>query len=76
MSDRLSKDPLGRRPKEWMTLKRFIRMNRREFERHPESSNPEHKPTRVDIEQEVFEIAVVAARALIRDGCNRREYGN
>ena len=46
-----------------MTLKRFIRLNRRQFERHPENSNPEHQP---DLEQEAFEIVGIAVGALDR----------
>ena len=59
-----------------MTLKRFIRLNRRQFERRPESSNPERQPIQVDLEQEAIEIAGVAVGALIVDGFNGTEHEN
>ena len=61
---------------EELTLKRFMRVDERNVELRPESSNPEHQPIRVDLEQEAFEIAGVAVGALIGDGFNGPEHEN
>ena len=51
-------------------------MRTRVVQLRPESTNPEHRPIEVDLEQEGFAIAGVAVGALIGDGFNRPEYEN
>ena len=58
---------------EELTLKRYRRVDERHVELRPESTNPEHQPIQVDLEQEVFEIAGVAVGALIGDGFNQTD---
>ena len=57
-----------------VTLKRFVQKDEKHAELLPESTNDEHQPIEVDLEQENFEIAGVAVGALIGDGFNRPEY--
>ena len=57
-----------------VTLKRYVRKDDRHIELHPESTNPDHRPIRIDLEQDPFEIAGVAVGALIGDGFNRPDY--
>ena len=59
---------------EQVTLKRFVRRRGKHAELLPESTNLEHQPIAVDLEQEGFEIAGVAVRAVIGDGFNRPGY--
>ena len=59
-----------------VTLKRFVRKDEKRAELRPESTNPEHQPIEVDLEQDGFAIAGVAVGALIGDGFNRPEYEN
>ena len=54
-----------------VTLKRFIRLDRRRVELRPESTNPEHQPIEVDLKTDAFEVCGVAVGALIGDGFNR-----
>ena len=48
-----------------VTLKRFRRIDRRNIELVPESSNPEHEPIRLDLAKHILHIDGVMARALI-----------
>ena len=57
-----------------VTLKRYVRLDERHIELHPESTNPDHQPIRIDLEHDPFEIAGVAVGALIGDGFNRPGY--
>ena len=57
-----------------VTLKRYVRLDERRIELHPESTNPDHQPIRIDLEHDPFEIAGVAVGALIGDGFNRPGY--
>ena len=59
---------------EELTLKRFFRVDERHVELRPESTNPEHQPIQIDLEEEAFEIAGIAVGALIGDGFNGTEY--
>ena len=56
-----------------VTLKRFIRVSDRYVELCPESTNPRHRPIRVDLGTADFAVAGVAVGALIGDGFNRAE---
>ena len=56
-----------------VTLKRFIRVSGRYVELRPESTNPKHRPIKVDLETGYFAVAGVAVGALIGDGFNRSE---
>jgi repressor LexA len=56
-----------------VTLKRFIRVSDRYVELRPESTNPRHRPIRVDLETGDLAVAGVAVGALIGDGFNRTE---
>ena len=56
-----------------VTLKRFFRISERWAELRPESTNPKHRPTEVDLEAADFAVAGVAVGALIGDGFNRPE---
>ena len=62
------------RLEEEVTLKRFVRKDERHAELRPESTNPEHQPIEVNLEEDGFEIAGVAVGALIGDGFNRPGY--
>ena len=53
-----------------VTLKRYKRVGEGWVELRPESTNPEHQPIQVDLENDEFEIAGVAVGALIGDGLN------
>ena len=44
------------------------------WKKRGESTDPEHQPIKVDLEQEGFGIAGVVSGALIGDGCNRPGY--
>ena len=57
-----------------VTLKRYVRLDERHIELHPESTNPDHQPIAVDLELNPFEIAGVAVGALIGDGFDRPGY--
>ena len=57
-----------------VTLKRYVRLDDRHVEIRPESTNPDHQPIAIDLENDLFEIAGVAVGALIGDGFNRPEY--
>ena len=59
-----------------VTLKRYVRLDERRVELRPESTNPEHQPILIDLEQEAFEIAGIAVGALIGDGFNGPEHEN
>ena len=59
-----------------VTLKRYVRLDERHVELRPESTNPEHQPILIDLEQEAFEIAGIAVGALIGDGFNGPEHEN
>ena len=48
-----------------VTLKRFRRIDRRNVELVPESSNPEHEPTRLDLAKHILHIDGVMVGALI-----------
>ena len=48
-----------------VTLKRFLRIDRRHVELRPESHNPEHKPIRIDLAKHILHIDGVAVGALI-----------
>ena len=48
-----------------VTLKRFVRLDPEQVELRPESSNPEHKPIRIDLAREQLHIDGVAVGALI-----------
>ena len=56
-----------------VTLKRFMRVSDRYVELRPESTNPRHRPIRVDLETADFAVAGIAVGALIGDGFNRDE---
>ena len=56
-----------------VTLKRFIRISDRCVELRPESTNPKHRPIKVDLETADFAVAGVAVGALIGDGFNGSE---
>ena len=55
---------------EEVTLKRLIYNKDREIELHPESTNPKHKPIRVDLDDpfEEFHVMGIAVGALLREG--------
>ena len=38
-----------------VTLKRYVRKDERRIELHPESTNPDHRPIRIDLEHDPFE---------------------
>ena len=57
-----------------VTLKRFVRLDRRRVELRPESTNLEHKSIEVDLKRDAFEICGIAVGALIGDGFNRPGY--
>ena len=59
-----------------VTLKRYFRKDERHVELRPESTNPEHQPIQVDLEQVAFEVCGVAVGALIGDGFNGPEHEN
>ncbi len=54
-----------------VTLKRFIRKDRRYVELRPESTNTCHRSTRIDLSYQEFEIAGIAVGALIGDRFSR-----
>ena len=54
-----------------VTVKRFRRLDARRVELRPESTNPEHEPTVIDLKEQDFEICGVVVGALIGDGCNQ-----
>lgn len=57
-----------------VTLKRYVRNDERHVELRPESTNTTHRPIKIDLKAEPFEIAGVAVGALIGDGFNHPEY--
>ena len=57
-----------------VTLKRFVRIDRRRVELCPESTNPEHGIIEVDLKRDAFEICGIAVGAVIGDGFNRPGY--
>ena len=67
-------DVIVARLEDEVTLKRYVRKDERRIELHPESTNPDHQPIRIDLEHDPFEIAGVAVGALIGDGFNRPGY--
>ena len=48
-----------------VTLKRFVRLGSKHVELRPESSNPEHKPVRIDLARERLHIDGIVVGALI-----------
>ena len=62
------------RLKDEVTLKRHVRKDERHIELHPESTNPDHRPIRIDLKDDPFEIAGVAVGALIGDRRNQPGY--
>ena len=48
-----------------VTLKRFMRVDKRHVERRPDSHNPEHQPIRLDLARHTLHIDGVAGGALI-----------
>ena len=54
-----------------VTLKRFIRKDRRYVELRPESTNPRHRSIHVDLNYQVLEIAGIAVGALTGDRFSR-----
>ena len=48
-----------------VTLKRYVRLDKRHVELRPESHNPEHKPIRIDLAKHILHIDGVAVGALI-----------
>ena len=67
-------DMVVARLEDQVTLKRYVRKDERRIELHPESTNPDHRPIRIDFKLDPFEIAGVAVGALIGDGFNRPSY--
>ena len=57
-----------------VTRKRVVRLDKRRVELRPESRNPDHKPTEVELEAKGSTIARVAVGTLIGDGFNGSEY--
>ena len=56
-----------------VTLKRFIRISDRYVQLRPESTNPRHRPIKVNLKTADFAVAGIAVGALIGDGFNRSE---
>ena len=48
-----------------VTLKRFVRLDKRHVELRPDSHNPEHEPIRIDLAKHILHIDGVAVGALI-----------
>ena len=48
-----------------MTLKRFVRLDKRRVELRPDSHNPEHQPIKIDLAKHILHIDGVAVGALI-----------
>ena len=48
-----------------VTLKRFVRVNKRHVELRPESHNPVHEPIEIDLAKHILHIDGVAVGALI-----------
>ena len=69
-----TRDVVVARLGEEVTLKRFVRLDRRRVELRPESTNAEHKAIEVDLKRDAFEICGIAVGALIGDGFNRPAY--
>ena len=67
-------DMVVARLEDQVTLERYVRKDERRIELHPESTNPDHRPIRIDFKLDPFEIAGVAVGALIGDGFNRPSY--
>ena len=65
-----TKDVVVARLGDEVTLKRFIRVDRRRVELRPESTR-EHPTIEVDLKRDAFEICGIAVGALIGDGFNR-----
>ena len=68
-----NRDVVVARFEDHVTLKRFVIVDERRAELHPESTNPAHRSIDLDLESDAFEIAGVAVGALIGDGFNRPE---
>ena len=51
-----------------------FRKDERRIELRPESTNPEHQPIEVELEEEAFEICGIAVGELIGDGFNGDGY--
>ena len=47
-----------------------VRLDERRVELRPESTNEEHKPRVIGLQEQDFEICGVVVGALIGDGCN------
>ena len=67
-------DVIVARLEDEVTLKRYVRLDQHHVELRPESTNPDHRPIRIDLEHDPFEVAGVAVGALIGDGFNRPGY--
>ena len=48
-----------------VTLKRFVRLDKRRVELRPDSHNPEHQPIKIDLAKHILHIDGVAVGALI-----------
>ena len=48
-----------------VTLKRFVRVDKRHMELRPDSHNPEHQPIRLDLARHILHIDGVVVGALI-----------
>ena len=48
-----------------VTLKRFVRLDKRRVELRPDNHNPEHEPIRIDLAKHILHIDGVAVGALI-----------
>ena len=57
-------------------LKRFVRKGERHIELHPESTEPEHQPIRIDLATDDFHVDGVAVGALIGRGFNPMDGGD
>lgn len=53
-----------------VTLKRFVRKDERHVELHPDSTEPEHQPIRIDLATDDFHVDGVAVGAFIGHGFN------
>ena len=58
-------DVVGARFGDEVTLKRFVRLDKRHVELRPDSHNPEHEPRRTDLAMHILRIDGVAVGTLI-----------